>query len=178
MSKSQHLAGAIAPSIDSLFACSHAICPQSARVKCSRGHWSLQKKELPKWFNLMTSSKKKRPHQDAELCSELFRNRPEHDLLLIFNEIWSSVWKSAKYSTFHLNQPTFGMSEVGAQEEILKVDPATPLWEIFLTKSQARKCPNALVQCLSAGSSCSTTFCHMLGKDVSWFFHWCKSQRS
>lgn len=45
------------------------------------------------------------------------------------------------------------MSEVGAQEEILKVDPATPLWEIFLTKSQP-KCPAKrwLVQCLSAAS--------------------------
>jgi hypothetical protein len=98
-------------------------------------------------------------------CSET----APHMICWIFNEIWSSVCfkeqynllllspvvanLGSAYSTVHSTSTAKRMSEVGAQEEILKVDPATPLWEIFLTKSQP-KCPAKrwLVQCLSAAS--------------------------
>ena len=157
MSKSQHLAGAISPSIDSLFAFSHAICPLSARVKCSQGHWSLQKKELPKWFNLMTSSKKKRPRQAVRMqscvqnCSETtlhaeFWTKYGERIRMIrskneYNPSTVVVFGISKVQYIFQVQQLLGMSEAGAQEEILKVDPAPPLWEIFLTKSQPRKCP-------------------------------------
>lgn len=83
---------------------------------------------------------------------------------------------SLQYSTFHLNRKTDVWGRCPRRNSQSR--SSNPTLGNLPDKITTQMSSQALtVQCLSAGSSCSTTFCHMLDKDFSWFFHWCKSQR-